>query len=192
MAAGALGAIASPAMAAPSVWVGNGHAYEFIGTNLTWQDARAAAGASTFNGQQGYLVTITSQGENDFLASLTGSIGWTGGTDEATEGTWTWIDGPEAGTIFWQNGIVAGQYSHWNNGEPNNSGNEDYLHFNFGGLGGWNDVYPTYPNGYFVEYGGLNGGVPEPSGWALLILGFGAVGGALRRNRKVRAALTYA
>jgi hypothetical protein len=36
------------------------------------------------------------------------------------------------------------------------------------------------------------GGVPEPSAWALLIIGFGAVGGALRRGRKVRASLSYA
>lgn len=34
--------------------------------------------------------------------------------------------------------------------------------------------------------------VPEPSSWALLILGFGVVGGALRRARKPRVALTFA
>lgn len=35
------------------------------------------------------------------------------------------------------------------------------------------------------------GGVPEPSAWALLIIGFGAVGGALRRGAKPRAALAH-
>jgi hypothetical protein len=34
--------------------------------------------------------------------------------------------------------------------------------------------------------------VPEPSAWALLILGFGIVGSALRGSRKTRAALTFA
>lgn len=34
--------------------------------------------------------------------------------------------------------------------------------------------------------------VPEPSAWALLILGFGVTGGALRRSRKARVALAYA
>lgn len=34
--------------------------------------------------------------------------------------------------------------------------------------------------------------VPEPATWALLILGFGAVGGALRASRKQRVALRYA
>lgn len=33
--------------------------------------------------------------------------------------------------------------------------------------------------------------VPEPSAWALLILGFGVVGGALRSARKGRPALNY-
>lgn len=33
--------------------------------------------------------------------------------------------------------------------------------------------------------------VPEPGTWALLILGFGAVGGLLRATRKTRPALTY-
>lgn len=34
--------------------------------------------------------------------------------------------------------------------------------------------------------------VPEPSTWALAILGFGVVGAGLRRQRKQRAVLTYA
>lgn len=36
--------------------------------------------------------------------------------------------------------------------------------------------------------GGPIGGVPEPATWALLILGFAAVGGALRRSRRLRPA----
>ncbi len=41
---------------------------------------------------------------------------------------------------------------------------------------------------------GLNlfGAVPEPSTWAMMILGFGATGGALRRRRKVIAPARYA
>ena len=37
---------------------------------------------------------------------------------------------------------------------------------------------------------GLDAGVPEPATWALMILGFGAVGGALRRRAK--AAVRFA
>lgn len=38
----------------------------------------------------------------------------------------------------------------------------------------------------------LAAAVPEPSAWALLILGFGITGSALRGSRKRRAALTFA
>ncbi|MXP28847.1 PEPxxWA-CTERM sorting domain-containing protein [Porphyrobacter algicida] len=34
--------------------------------------------------------------------------------------------------------------------------------------------------------------VPEPAAWALMILGFGAVGSVLRRSKKTKLALTYA
>lgn len=36
------------------------------------------------------------------------------------------------------------------------------------------------------------GGVPEPSTWALMIVGFGAVGGAMRRRVKVQANVSFA
>lgn len=36
------------------------------------------------------------------------------------------------------------------------------------------------------------GGVPEPTTWALMLLGFGAIGGALRRQRRVTATLASA
>jgi hypothetical protein len=36
----------------------------------------------------------------------------------------------------------------------------------------------------------VSGGVPEPSGWALMIAGFGLVGGAMRRKQRVK--ISYA
>jgi hypothetical protein len=36
--------------------------------------------------------------------------------------------------------------------------------------------------------GGTTGGVPEPMSWAMMILGFGGVGGVLRRRRELAAA----
>lgn len=38
----------------------------------------------------------------------------------------------------------------------------------------------------------LMGGVPEPTTWALMILGMGAVGGAMRRKQAVKAAVRFA
>lgn len=46
---------------------------------------------------------------------------------------------------------------------------------------------PNYEKLVFMA----NGVVPEPSAWALMILGFGAVGAALRGSRRRRVALSY-
>lgn len=65
------------------------------------------------------------------------------------------------------------------------------------------DVNGSFSNGRFgfynysqeqVQYAGITqdvlpGGVPEPGTWALLIVGFGAVGGALRRRPQARTAI---
>ena len=52
-------------------------------------------------------------------------------------------------------------------------------------------------DGQFGDNGGqfvitVSGMVPEPATWALLILGFGVVGGAMRHARRRVAALSYA
>jgi hypothetical protein len=40
--------------------------------------------------------------------------------------------------------------------------------------------------------GSVNGAVPEPASWAMMILGMGAVGGALRRRSKVATKVAFA
>ncbi len=40
--------------------------------------------------------------------------------------------------------------------------------------------------------GGTPGAVPEPATWAMLIGGFGAVGGVMRRRRNTRVSVSYA
>ena len=50
----------------------------------------------------------------------------------------------------------------------------------FSGGGSWN----FYPGGT-VELSGANGGVPEPGTWAMMLMGFGGLGAALRRRRAV-------
>jgi hypothetical protein len=191
-AAGAVTAIAAPASAA-TLYAGNGHYYDFVGTNLSWQGALAAAAAATpMTGFTSHLVTITDAGEDAFVKALTGSATyvWAAGTDEALEGTWKWAAGPEAGQTFFVLGAaVQPGYSNWNGGEPNNLGTENYLHFKANGPQNWNDIYSTFPSGgYVVEYS--PNGVPEPASWALMISGFGLAGAAMRRRRTVR--VTYA
>ena len=83
------------------------HYYEFVAsTDIEWDDSRTDANSSTHCGLNGYMASITSQEEQDFLFARftkpTGGVaaGWLGGTDEGTEGIWEWIDGPEHGQRF--------------------------------------------------------------------------------------------
>lgn len=138
----------------------NGHLYEYISYSASWTDAHTNAQTKTKYGETGYLTTITSQAENDFVAARLLSAGWMGASDIANEGDWKWVTGPENGTSFWSGasggGTVGGRYANWGSGEPNNSSNEDCAQFLTGGSGKWNDLPCSSHNlpGYVVEYGG--------------------------------------
>ena len=149
-----------------------GHYYIYESEpGITWTEARDAAANQTYFGLQGYLATITTEEESQLAGEQSAGTGWIGGSDAENEGTWKWVTGPEAGTIFWQgtaNGSAPnGEYSFWNTNEPNQAGNEDYAHItapNIGILGSWNDLAVAgdtnpnsdyHPQGYIVEFGGL-------------------------------------
>ena len=92
--------------------------------------------------------------------------------------------------LFSQCGVIAG-----------GCGRVDWVNptiFNFGNGGAFS---VTLSNVEFRTPGAANvsarfellsNAVPEPSTWAMLILGFGVVGGALRSQRKVVSPVTYA
>jgi hypothetical protein len=137
----------------------NGHFYRPISQGTTYTNARAAALNTTFKGQQGYLVTITSADEDAFIFNNVpqGNI-WFALTDEASEARWTIDAGPEAGTLIkinngQLNGNIPGQYNNWAPGEPNNSGNEDYAVTKWGGGSQWNDLPNGFNCAYVIEYG---------------------------------------
>ena len=48
-------------------------------------------------------------------------------------------------------------------------------------------IFTVERTGFYEVYGG-NGAVPEPASWALMIAGFGLVGGALRQRRETETA----
>ncbi len=156
---------------------GNDHIYEFINSDVTWDAARAMAASQAIADETGYLVSVNTQAEFDFVTSHMNliSVGWNartiwvGASDATTEGTFRWVDGPEAGTEFietdwgWPNG-----YSGWTAGD-------DYLCIDFAAshyyfltldqewfAGGMrtnqnSSAYSrTYAgNGYVIEYGGI-------------------------------------
>ena len=139
--------------------------YEFVSDlGITWNAAKAAAAGRTYYGRPGYLATFTSQEEADFAGKQASGAGWIGGSDAAAEGTWKWVTGPEAGTTFWNGGVGGSSpnFAFWNSGEPNNMGNEHYVHITapqVGVAGSWNDLPNAggtgayQPKGYVVEYG---------------------------------------
>ena len=121
-----------------------GHHYVRFDSPLDWFAAQAAATASTLGGVNGYLATITSQQENDLIASaFPGGGHWLGGfqppgSDEPAGG-WQWVTGEP-----WD-------YTAWAPFEPNNFfGTEDGLSSH--GNGQWNDLTRTVATPYLVEY----------------------------------------
>ena len=136
----------------------NGHFYRPISTGTTYTNARSAALATTFKGQTGYLVTITSADEDAFIYNnVPQSQIWFALTDEAQEGYWRIDAGPEAGTLIKTSngqltGNISGQYNNWAGGEPNNSGNEDYAVTKWNGSQ-WNDLPNSFSCPYVIEYG---------------------------------------
>lgn len=110
----------------------NGHSYYRSTGTAVWTTAR-----TNCSNMGGHLVTITTSGEQSFIYGLWPS-GWIGLTDEVTEGTWKWV----TGETF--------SYTNWNNGEPNNSGNEDYVQFVSNGK--WNDLNNNSSLAYVLEF----------------------------------------
>lgn len=144
----------------------NGHLYQYISDAGTWEAAKTKAELLTRYGAQGYLTTISSSAENEFVADRLTNAGWMGASDAASEGVWRWVTGPEAGTQFWSGAIggstVGGRYANWSSGEPNDSSsNEDCAQFLTGGTGMWNDLpcNSTSLPGYVAEFG-TDGNLP--------------------------------
>jgi len=141
----------------------NGHFYRPItATNerTTYTNARARSLLTTFKGQTGYLVTITSADEDAFIfANVPATNVWFAATDEVTDGTWVIDAGPEKGTVMKnQNGQLAGNiagvYNNWAQGEPNGAGGtENYAVAKWNGAVTWNDLSNNWNNPYVIEYG---------------------------------------
>ena len=190
LAAAASFAAFSPAAAAVQWTTGagaNGHWYELVSTAANFDTALAAAELATpISGYDPHLATVTSAEENAFIFNNVATLNvWFAGSDRTIEGVWRWLAGPEAGAEFWNTstGTQAGFYANWSGGEPNNAGGEHALAGFYFGNQAWNDRCTCATNGYVVEYSAVTGGVPEPATWAMMLLGFGLAGGAVRSAR---------
>jgi Cys-rich repeat protein len=86
------------------VW--QNHCYK-LGSGMSWGDAKASC-----QGFGGFLVTIDSDAENNYVDGLCSGTCWIGLSDVAQEGTWTW----HSGTPY--NPATA----KWRWGQPNDGG----------------------------------------------------------------------
>ncbi|MCR5409907.1 MAG: C-type lectin domain-containing protein [Lachnospiraceae bacterium] len=129
----------------------NGHKYEFVPQDMTWEEARLECVK-----RGGHLVTVTSAEEEEYLKGLYLHIngddrgGWLGAYSDGAYGgdknDWCWVTGEK-----WN-------YTNWDNGEPSNSrGTEWFVHFWKDMT--WNDVDNEDSRGsqygYICEYDDL-------------------------------------
>ncbi|MEW6536824.1 MAG: FG-GAP-like repeat-containing protein [Candidatus Auribacterota bacterium] len=122
---------------------GNGHYYELINEDLTWEQAKVAAEALG-----GHLVAITSPEEQEFIETQVApspNFGWLGGYQDTVDpnysepaGAWKWITGEQ-----WD-------YTNWDAGEPNQQGEENHLILATSST--WLDGNGTRTMNYIVEY----------------------------------------
>lgn len=119
------------------VGIFNGHAYYKSTAKTTWPEARATARRAG-----GYLVTITSSAENDFVFNNAAKdpsvpVGF------FDRGTWIGLnDAMQEGNFVWENGEAV-SYTNWLAGEPNNfPPGEDYAE-----MLPWNGQWADYFNG---------------------------------------------
>ncbi len=147
-----------------------GHYYGLVAAPVSWAISNTNADGSTLGGLRGYLATVASLAESNLIGNLISPFplnqrAWLGASDATTEGGWLWVTGPENGTQFWQGdfagGTVGGMFANWDAGEPNDTGNSDYLTILRSGM--WRDEPGAAgQDGYIVEYGGLAGDVEGP------------------------------
>ncbi len=162
-----------------------GNFYKYVSqSGVTYSQAKAAAAATTYQGQQGYLATITSQAEQNYLNNnISGSNVWIALSDKGSEGTWYIDAGPENGRVIWKHpnpgpvtsryspsggAAVDGFYTNWDTSEPNNaygSSGEHHAVAKWNGGSKWNDLYENnsgQAGGYVIEYGdGSNASTDE-------------------------------
>jgi len=143
-------------------WAGTGHYYQAISVpgGISWTDAQADAAA-----RGGYLATITSDAENEFVFALVDGVSywhqlpdpnnhgpWLGGFRYEVDGDFFWVTGEEFSYTAWFAGEPTGGY--WL-GQP-----ENYLQYSSAKntrAPTWNDMINDAPAeyaiyGYVVEY----------------------------------------
>ncbi len=138
-----------------------GRYYEHVeNESITWGEARKNASEQSHFGMTGYLTTITSEAENDFVREEFTGGGWIGASDAADESVWRWVTGPEGladggdGEHFFDQtaGHVAG-FGPYEGAKKGNVGGGEAVD---GAYTNWNPRHE--PNNKFPQFGGQHYG----------------------------------
>lgn len=115
----------------------NGHRYMAFRDACRWQEAKERCEA-----MGGHLVIIETVEEQNALQTMLTRVGlanvWTGATDEAEEGVWTWVDGSPV------------KFSFWHGSQPDNSGGAQ--HYALLASGRWDDQANDVSHGFLCEW----------------------------------------
>ncbi|MBN2835220.1 MAG: hypothetical protein JXR48_09665 [Candidatus Delongbacteria bacterium] len=162
----------------------NGHYYEVISGARTWTSSNTDSKVKYFLGRRGYLATITSLPERQFISTKLidpEAAVWIGATYDSSVEAFRWICGPEGlendgkGIPFWVPSVGLGAqgnrsftdpysnqpvspYNYWHPNEPNISGNYVWMGYSVAEV--WDDTDdndPVVNDGYLIEYGGFPG-----------------------------------
>ncbi len=133
-----------------------GHYYYSCATAARWMYADVNA-----RSLGGYLASVTSPGESDFLVAALGDAGITsafiGLTDWGrTNNDWVWTSGEPY------------SWSNWSAGEPNDTNGEQFAHIISNGK--WNDTNFVYASPYVLEFAAP---LPDPGTSAVNCATFG-------------------
>lgn len=182
---------------------GNGNFYQVVSApgGITWADASTGATA-----MGGYLASITSDAENNFVfALIDNSSDYVQGSSPGgllrAIGPWigSYRTGPNPTDFAWVSGETF-SYSNWASGEPSDTnGDENNIQYLYKCASGaiscttplaptWNDLssgadtfYQQLPVAYVVEFNS-DPSVPEPATLALGGTGIALIGWARRRS----------
>lgn len=143
-----------------------GHAYQFIPSRMSWDEAKAAAEKAG-----GHLACVTSQEEYDALRTCLlpqlkqHSDGcWLGASDAEVEGKWKWVTGEPFEFVRWASDAPS-------DGKDSSGGKQNYLAWQRQSKYGarlieWNDVPNRWGTnavgGYLIEWEKPDAAVPPP------------------------------
>lgn len=109
-----------------------GKSYGSHGYMFCVLDGNRAEANTRCNQSSLYLLEINSAEENSWVRRTATDLGigslWLGGRDISVEGEWRWVNTKQ----FWQGPAapsgtpVAGRYSNWSTGQPNNNGGSQH------------------------------------------------------------------